>query len=445
MSTASMGTEKILGFNVIGYASGNLGMGVCARQFIRLLIKNGYAVTILDLDPGLDREGHDKEFQKYTVTSAQELPHAINLILLNIAELPDFFLQPPEGLFRVGRLNVGLIWWELTVLPRHWIEALQLFDVLIAGSDFVRHVFESNLSYTPTIPAIHPIFLPDGVRPNRPRFGLPKDVVLFLTSFETYSDPARKNPFAAIRAFQRAFRDSTNARLVLKLNNTDSFRRIGASAAGIINELELICEEDKRIQIISESLTYSEVLSLYASCDVFVSLHRAEGLGLGPLEAMSLGKAVIATAWSGNLTYMTHRNSCLVGYQLVPVSGNAHIYTSKFLGAKASWAEPSIEEAAAWMSKLAVDPTLRLQIGQIAEKDARELHSQALKGEFVEELNAILEQHTFLSTGNTAKYSRLQGLRDAMYMHRLHSQSRWKRTLAQLKGLLDRHVLWRFS
>lgn len=432
-----------LGFNVIGYASGNLGMGVTARQFIQLLIKKGCAVAILDLDPGLNRMGHDKEFQKYSVTSAQELPHAINLILLNISELPDFFLHPPTGLFRVDRLNVGLIWWELTVLPRHWIEALQLFDVLIAGSDFVRHVFESNLSDTPTIPAIHPVFLPEGVQPDPIRFGLPGDALLFLTSFDTHSDPARKNPFSAIRAFQRAFHDSTNTRLIIKLNNTYSFRQ--TSAAGILKELELICEEDNRIQIISESLSYLEILRLYASCDVFVSLHRAEGLGLGPLEAMSLGKAVIATAWSGNLTYMTHRNSCLVGYQLVPISGNALVYTSKFLGAEASWAEPSIEEAAAWMSKLAVDPTLRLRIGQTAEKDARQLHSQALKGEFVEELTAMLEQHTFLPQGKTTKYSKLHGLREAMYMHRLRSQPWWTRSLMQLKKFLGQHVLWRFS
>ena len=57
--------------------------------------------------------------------------------------------------------------------------------------------------------------------------------------------------------------------------------------------------------------------SLIALCDCYVSLHRAEGFGLGPAEAMWLGKPVIATGYSGNLDFMTPTNSLLVDYRLV--------------------------------------------------------------------------------------------------------------------------------
>jgi hypothetical protein len=36
---------------------------------------------------------------------------------------------------------------------------------------------------------------------------------------------------------------------------------------------------------------------------------------------MALGKPVIATGWSGNMSFMNHTNACLVGYDLVPRRG----------------------------------------------------------------------------------------------------------------------------
>jgi len=47
--------------------------------------------------------------------------------------------------------------------------------------------------------------------------------------------------------------------------------------------------------LISEDLPRDELLSLYACCDVFLSLHRAEVFGRGTAEALRLGLDVIAT------------------------------------------------------------------------------------------------------------------------------------------------------
>lgn len=79
--------------------------------------------------------------------------------------------------------------------------------------------------------------------------------------------------------------------LVLKGNG----RPEDAAKQPVGRELLEAAHTDARIKFVCETMTYGEVLALYAACDVFVSLHRSEGLGLGPLEAMMLGKAVIAT------------------------------------------------------------------------------------------------------------------------------------------------------
>jgi len=50
------------------------------------------------------------------------------------------------------------------------------------------------------------------------------------------------------------------------------------------------------------------------------------------MEAMALGKPVIATGWSGNMAFMDHTNSCLVGYGLVPVPDELAVYGRGQLG-----------------------------------------------------------------------------------------------------------------
>jgi len=56
--------------------------------------------------------------------------------------------------------------------------------------------------------------------------------------------------------------------------------------------------------VLPVALPRSDVEASLAACDAYVSLHRAEGFGLPLAEAMSLGKAVIATDFSGSTDYL---------------------------------------------------------------------------------------------------------------------------------------------
>ena len=53
--------------------------------------------------------------------------------------------------------------------------------------------------------------------------------------------------------------------------------------------------------------------------------------------AMSLGKPVIATAYSGNLDFMDSSNSCLVPYSLIEIGDGSTPYSSN-----SQWAEPNL-------------------------------------------------------------------------------------------------------
>ena len=162
------------------------------------------------------------------------------------------------------------------------------------------------------------------------------------------------------------------------------------------------------------------------------------------MEAMSLGKPVIATAWSGNMTFMNHTNSCLVGYKLVPVRGvSLNWYNAKFLGRGSRWADPDMEQAANWMRKLVDTPALRAELGRKASKAIAEFRNEALQGYWVDELNAIALS-ALTASSHDHKQEKVRALQQALIRHNDSGLARPKRIARQCHRFLDRHLLWRF-
>ena len=137
-------------------------------------------------------------------------------------------------------------------------------------------------------------------------------------------------------------------------------------------------------------LTFPDVLSLYASADVYVSLHRSEGLGLGLLEAMMLGTPVLATGYSGNMDFMTAENSALVGYDLVGVGGTTvGSYSAAAVGEEQLWAEPHLAEAVQWMQRLASDTDLRRRLADAGRAAAEATATRPERSAAIDQLLAL--------------------------------------------------------
>ena len=431
------------GLNVIGYASANVGLGNTLRQFVDCFLTKGEKVAILDINAGSTRSGFDNSLEEYFIPSANDLPYAVNLSISGALNLPDLALSPSDGLQINDRLNVAFVWWELTSLPQYLIDSAKVFDVLIAGSDFVHSVLSNNITGIPILCASHPVLIPEDIKSNRKRFKLPEHSFIVFTGFDPFSSIDRKNPFAAIEAFKLAFPDCPDYHLAVKVNYSGGGSH---EVQTVIKNFYAYVESEPRIHLIRESLPYKDLLSLYSSCDVFISLHRSEGLGLIPLEAMRLGKPVVATAWSGNMSYMNYNNACLVEFDFVPIEANTLHYGSNSLGIDCKWAEPNILQAAAWLRKLAEDSKFRLQLGLKAAIDAKQYHEQASKADFVDELKAIWESREFLpqrdreSLINRARESKIR-FKYEQYLSKLSS---FERFAHNTKKVLDRHLLWRF-
>jgi glycosyltransferase involved in cell wall biosynthesis len=135
------------------------------------------------------------------------------------------------------------------------------------------------------------------------------------------------------------------------------------------------------VVIFDRVLTRREMNGLLQSCDVLVSLHRAEGFGLPPAEAMWLGKPVIATNYSGNTDFMTEANSALIPYHLVQIGVDQGPYEKD-----AVWAEPDLEAAAEAMRLLSRDRSLCTAVGRMAWRDARSKLSPQVVGLIVKDI-----------------------------------------------------------
>jgi glycosyltransferase involved in cell wall biosynthesis len=205
-------------------------------------------------------------------------------------------------------------------------------------------------------------------------FNLPGDRFLFLCAYDVLSTQARKNPLGAIKAFKRAFtKNDPSVGLVLKINNA-------RENPGEIKQLHDELQGYSNCYFIEDGLERLKFNALINLVDAYISLHRSEGFGLIPAEAMSLGKPVIMTRWSGNLDLMTTDNSCGVDYKLIQVEEKTGPYLTGQI-----WAEPDIDHAAFFMKKLRSDRQYYSHISKHAIKFIRDHFSPEVIGQQIED------------------------------------------------------------
>jgi glycosyltransferase involved in cell wall biosynthesis len=283
-------------------------------------------------------------------------PGAPLIIHANPNRLGTSMLAMPRGTVR-GRRVIGYWAWELPVVPPDWRKGVRMVHEVWVPSRFVADAIAAILPCDGSIPLR---VIPHALAATPPRpssrsrvfFGIPRDAVVVLTSFNFESSFARKNPLGAIAAFRRAFGDRRDRVLVLKIlyKSADpaALAQLHEAMGGVSN----IMIEDRK-------LSREDNLALIAAADIVLSLHRSEGFGLVMAEAMLSRRPVVATAWSGNMDFMDDRSAALVTAKLVAPDDP----TGVFALPGAVWADPDLDEAAMHLRRLADDPAARMALG----------------------------------------------------------------------------------
>ncbi len=356
------GTDSLPGVNLVGFAFGEFGLAENLRALVKSCILGHIPFVVRDVDMRLKTRQADRTMGPYVV---DELRHAASVFCLN----PDMF-KPIRHLLTstatIRRYNIGFWFWELEQIPREWAHAIESVDEVWVATEFVRQAMRAATS-KPVIKVPTPIEVTLPRAYTRAEFALPEDRFLFLFSFDFNSFIMRKNPDGAIKAFKSAF--ATGRRdvgLVIKSIN-------GTHRPEKLREMQALIDGDERIVISDGFLSREQVFGLESVVDAYVSLHRAEGLGLGMAESMYLGKPVVATAYSGNLEFMDPDNSCLVDYRLIPIRKGEYLYDDE----RYRWADPDLAQASHWMARLVDDVEFRTRIARRGEQDIRSRFSHA--------------------------------------------------------------------
>ncbi len=366
--------ELPAGVNVIGYLRTESGVGESARCLVRGLRAAGVSVSLSDLDLGVRsrREDHSVDGDPGAAD------HAVNLLVVNAdqVEVVARHLGPERF---AGHLNVGFWAWELEEFPDEWRPAFRYFDELWTHSRFCQDAF-SSVSPVPVRRVPLPVVPQEGVAADRAEFGIDGDAFVVLTIFDFLSFFDRKNPLGLVEAFRRALADRKDAVLVVKTANSgfapDRLAELERAAQGL------------NVRLLDRTFDRDAVWRLMACCDAYGSLHRAEGYGLTLLEAMALGKPVLATSYSGNTDFMNPANSLPVGYRLALVARDEGPYRQ---GRR--WAEPDLDHAAELLRRLYEDREWGRRIGTAARETVATNHSPEAVAEPVRlRLASLLER-----------------------------------------------------
>lgn len=326
--------QKPINISIFGFFNSNLGHSTAAILLAKELEIQGHKVSRIDVSKMLNSIVEDNKAATHfsNKDSSDTIIFVINPdLLVNVIwkyGLKNF----------TGKKIIGYWAWELDILPKKWIKCQNLVDEIWVPSKYNADTFDLNfnipIKVVPHAVALNP---PKPLDKNlrdeyRKKLGIDENTFLVFQSFSFASSMERKNIFGAIEAFNLAFADNENARLLIRYHGADIF----------INAYERLVRKvgNSKNIILLKAKDYEQLFSCYCATDCYISLHRSEGFGLNLAEMLLMGIPVIATNYSGNLEFMNNENSYLVDYELIPVKDPDNIYNLD--GAK--WADPEIKE-----------------------------------------------------------------------------------------------------
>ena len=366
--------RPVVAVNAIGSWAATTGLTEAARRCVGGLLDAGVEVAIEDFDYGAPRD--PRRFTDRLRALPRGRPHDVDLWFLNVNEFPlvtDVYLRPRA---RPRRVVVYWHWEQVSVSPE-LRDQFERVDEIWVSSSFVAETFRRcttrPIQVVPCV--VEPVANPALARAD---FGLPEEACLFFFHFDVASTVARKNPFGVIEAYRRAFTPDERAgrvQLVMKTINLGRHREAQRALLAAVGSVGGT--------VIDADLSAEDVSALTAQCDVYVSLHRAEGFGLGLAEAMYFGKPVIGTAYSGNMDFMTVANSCPIGYRMARVDPGELRFnrlTEKVYRPGELWADADLDEAARRMRQLYESEALRRRLGTAAAETIRRVCGSQVLG-----------------------------------------------------------------
>lgn len=350
-------TVPVRGITIVGDLTARPGLSKTLRDFIWCLKDVGVPVQTYDTTwkceiPSVDTVG--------LITPPEEFD------LHRYSHLVMMYRSPLTKEMTKGHVAARIVFHE----GDHGIHVTTPFlresgDDIVAMSDFNYDYFKRAFAEQRVWKATYPFrFKLKEATPRdvlRAKYGIGKDdfVVFFNFDFGSYY---RKNIPAALTAFSLAFKGDQTAKIVFKTKGAEKNKKQVVEMMAKVDELGI----GGQFIHIAEFLSCADLDGLTGASDVYLSLHKAEGFGLGMAEAMSQGKPVVATNWSANTEFCKPDTAWCIPYSMVPIRPHEYPVVMK------EWASADVEAAAAALCEIRRDPasaTRRAANGSVFMKD----------------------------------------------------------------------------
>ncbi|MDR3025694.1 glycosyltransferase [Chryseobacterium sp.] len=357
-----------LSVNYHGFFEGNFGIAEATRLNAAAMESQGIKVN---------RISYSSDTLEKSKSDAQHNA-LINIFHINSNVTHEFFSKN-QDINLAGHYNIVYWAWEFPEVSDKTVEFLNIFDELWVPSDFCVNIF-TKYTGIPVMRFSHPIQkLPLSDEFNLEDYHIKSGTKLYITIFDSLSTTIRKNPEATIEAFINVFKNDPESVLIVKTHNLDRSKdaqTVLEKYAGISN-----------IIIINEHFSKEKLHSLIQKSDVLISLHGSEGFGLTMAEAMSYGKVVVGTGYSGNLDFMNVNNSFLVQYDFIKTSN-----TKGLIAEGLTLARPNLEDAAHKLQYIKDNFQSLTSIKQSAEAQIRDHFSLEAIGNLLKLRISFIDQ-----------------------------------------------------
>ena len=258
-------------FGIVG------GLGSAARGYLAASTAAGISVSVIPVN---EMFVHHASVGK-AGRAGQPPRHPISLVQAN-ANSVRRFLHFRSRSFARARYKIGLWVWESPALRDEWWSEIDHFDEIWAPSTFCQRAVQAvTKKPVKVVPYVVSAVEPQGSG-WREKLQIGKTAFVFLYMFDAASFVTRKNPQCLIDAFDSAFADDPDVRLVLKVSNADL-------NPGFSEYLDALVRRDARCVVLRQMMQEHELAALVRACNCYVSPHRSEGFGLTVAEAMAKG------------------------------------------------------------------------------------------------------------------------------------------------------------
>ncbi|PIB24435.1 hypothetical protein BFP76_04315 [Amylibacter kogurei] len=344
-NTVSKTTHKLV---INGITTGCSGLAANLRMTQNALDTIGLKFETIDtFQPHTDAPTH----QRNTISPKRNvLIHHVN------AERVPLQLITPELARRNDIYQIGFPLWELSRIPDIHHLGIDMLDELWVPSKFVADLYAHQTSVNIQLmgKSMPELDMLDVLSKTRQRDG---DKFRCLTAFDFHSSVERKNPIAAVYAFQKAFprRRFPDCEFIIKTTKTQSDH--WGDPNNQFGQIRRIAFLDSRIKICESILTQANYFRLLASADCLISPHRGEGFGYFAAYALALAKPLIVTNYGGTQDFCNYDNSYPIVAPMIDVPKNHAIYPTQ----NAQWADISPDAIAKSLQQIYTDYDLAKQ------------------------------------------------------------------------------------